>query len=250
MMTMKQEPTAAAADSIADRFARVCLDRPERANALDGAAVERLHCGLDAADRQPTTRVLLVAAEGKNFSGGFDFSHYEQASEGDLLLRFTRIEQFLQRLRGAPYLTMARIQGAAYGAGADIAASCDYRVGTPRTRFRFPGYRFGVALGTTRLIAVVGEAKARSILLESRVVEAREALECGLLTHLVAEDELDPLIETLVAPTANFDPTSLRAMTASFRGASNGDRELAALVGSVARPGIHGRIKAFLEKTP
>ncbi len=63
--------------------------------------------------------------------------------------------------RRAPALTIAVVRGAAFGAGADLVASCDYRLGTPASRFAFPGNRFGVVLGTRQLASVVGLQRPR-----------------------------------------------------------------------------------------
>jgi len=123
------------------------LNRPGKSNALNAELVDALlqaleRCSLD------NTRVLVVTGAGKNFCGGFDFTDYERQSEGDLLQRFVRIELLLQRLRRAPFVTIAAVSGAAFGAGADIAAACTFRLARPQSRFRFPGFRFGVALGS------------------------------------------------------------------------------------------------------
>ena len=85
---------------------RLTLNRPEQANALDAATVEAL---LTAVERSfvDGTRMLVIAAAGPHFCGGFDFTGIETQSEGDLLLRFVRIEQLLQAVWHAPIATVA-----------------------------------------------------------------------------------------------------------------------------------------------
>ena len=78
------------------------LERPEKMNALSGALVEALLAELEEA-HVDGTRLVVFRGEGKNFSAGFDFSDYESQSEGDLLLRFTRVEQLLQMVHFAPF---------------------------------------------------------------------------------------------------------------------------------------------------
>jgi len=130
------------------------LNRPDKANALSDSLVRRVHELLDQVGDE--TRVLVIAGAGRNFCGGFDFDDHEAQSEGDLLLRFVQINELLARLRQLPCATLAWVHGAAFGAGADIACACAFRLGTMRARFRFPGFQFGVALGTRRLIALIG----------------------------------------------------------------------------------------------
>lgn len=228
---------------------RLTLNRPERANAFGAELGDALLGALHEAHRDGT-RVLVLRANGKNFCGGFDFTGYEKTSAGDLLLRFVRIEQVLQLLRDAPFVTIACTRHAAFGAGADLVAACAYRVGAHSARFRFPGYRFGVALGTRRLALIIGPQRAQEVLLANATLDSEAALACGLLTHRVADEELDTVIEAIVAQVIDLDPEAMAALlTNGSPPSQGGDRELASLVRSVARAGLHARIARYLAAT-
>jgi enoyl-CoA hydratase/carnithine racemase len=220
------------------------LNRPAKANALDAAIVRRVHALLDAIGDE--TRVLLITGAGRNFCGGFDFAGHEQQSEGDLLLRFVEINELLGRLRRAPYATVAWVNGAAFGAGADIAASCAFRLGAPRARFRFPGFRFGVALGTRRLAEVIGAQRAREVLAANEELNAGQARDCGLLNDVLDETALASRVAQISQSIAGLDPVALRTML-GMTSEQTGDADLADLVRSVARPGIHARIARYRE---
>ena len=101
---------------------RLTINRPDRANAIDAELGDALLSALQGAS-EDGTRILILQAEGKHFSGGFDFSGCEASSEGDLLLRFVRIEQALQLLSHAPFASIALTHNAAFGAGADLVAA-------------------------------------------------------------------------------------------------------------------------------
>lgn len=231
--------------------ATVTLRRTSRANALNGALVDALTQALTGiARRQDSTgqqQLLRIASEARAFCAGFDLTEAQDQTEGDILLRFVRIETLLQDLRRGPVASMAIIDGAAYGAGADLAAACTWRVGTARARFRFPGFGFGVALGTRHLAAIVGHDKARQILAEDRVVTADEALDCGLLTHLVTPEQLDATVADLSRLPARMPPGAFRRMLA-LTGEGRDDADMAAMVRSLAEPGLKGRIAAYLER--
>lgn len=226
------------------------LQRVERANALNAELVDRLTLCLDklAEAQQATQKQKLVQFRSAHraFCAGFDLAEAEEQTEGDILLRFVRIETLLQKLRRGPVASMAVIEGAAYGAGADLAIACVWRVGTPAAKFRFPGFGFGVALGTRHLVEIVGTGKARQILFENRVVEAQEALECGLLTHLVEPEDLEETVEELSSLPVTF-PTGAAERMVAITGQDSGDADLADMVRSLAEPGLKDRIARYLE---
>ncbi|MCU4161950.1 enoyl-CoA hydratase/isomerase family protein [Acidiphilium sp. AL] len=228
----------------------VILNRPDRANALNVELVEALLACLEAATGDGT-KLLILRGAGANFCGGFDLSGYEAESDGDLALRFIRIEQVLQRLSSAPFLSVACIHGAAYGAGADLVAACDYRLGAESSRFRFPGYRFGVALGTRRLAAIIGATVAHDILISGRVMQADEALTCGLITHCLDGHAADAEIDRIEKGMVALDTLSVATLVANARRPSDGaDYNLAMLVRSVARPGLRERLRHYAETLP
>ena len=217
------------------------LNRPGKANALDAETVERLLATIAEA-RTASARALVLEGAGRNFCAGFDFAGYEEQSAGDLLHRFVRIEQLLQQLRRGPMVSVALSRGAAYGAGADLFAACTWRIATPTARFRFPGFLFGVALGTRHLAHVVGAQHARSILLTGRVVDAQEAAAIGLATH-VAEPTAD-LAAAILQESAALDGHAVDEIL-RLTGDDTEDADLASLVRSLARPGLHRRIAQF-----
>lgn len=224
---------------------RLTLDRPDQANAVDDTLVDALHAALREAAESGTSLVVLDG-NGRNFCGGFDFSVLDDCSDGDLLLRFVRIEQVLQLLWNAPFVSVALVHGAAFGAGADLVAASTYRIGAPGCRFRFPGYRFGIALGTRRLGCVVGEQRAREILLANAVLDAETAEAAGLLTRVADPDAWDGLVAGIGDGMTGLDRMATAALLRNVRANPDADaRDLAALVHSAAEPGLRGRIVAY-----
>ena len=224
---------------------RLTLNRPDQANAVDDTLCDALLAALDDAARAGV-RMVVLEGNGKNFCGGFDLSDADERSDGDLLLRFVRVEQVLQLLWTGPFMTVACAQGAIYGAGADLVASCTYRVGAPGCRFRFPGYRFGIALGTRRLGAVVGEQRARSILLANAVLGDAEAQADGLLTHLAEREVWARIVSDLSNGIADLSNAAMADLLANVRqDAEAADRDMANLVRSASRPGLRDRIAAY-----
>ena len=168
-----------------DQITHLTLHRPEKANALDATLTEALLAAVDEA-YSDGTRLLVLSGAGNHFCAGFDFSDFEAQSEGDLLQRFVRIEQVLQMLWHAPLTTATLAHGSSFGAGADLVCACERRIAAPGSRFRMPGLRFGLALGTRRLATRLGDAAARRVLATSAVFDAEEAMHLGFIEAAVA----------------------------------------------------------------
>lgn len=218
------------------------IDRPDKANALDARTVEALSEGL--ADAIDEGAPVAFTGDGRAFCGGFDLTEVEAQSHGDLLLRFVRVESLLQAVQHAPVATFALVGGAAFGAGADLAAACAYRIGSRQAKFRFPGFRFGVALGTRRLANLVGQDTARSILLEAKTVSAEEALDLGLLTHLVDHSDLALTAEGLLQTHKGLSQAATSDIL-SLTTPDTRDADIADLVRSLAPDGLHDRIATY-----
>jgi enoyl-CoA hydratase/carnithine racemase len=222
---------------------RIMLNRSQKANALNA---ELAHAFLQAIHAIPKSdcNAVIIQGAGKNFCAGFDFENYDAMSPGDIIDRFVAIDKSLQLLRKAPFVSIAVVQGAAFGAGADIVASSTYRLGSDRARFRFPGFQFGVALGTRHLAQLIGMQKARQVLLENSVVDCDEALAIGLLTHREQESALLEKAEMLAAATASLDPFSIENIL-RLTSHSDPNCDMADLIQSLSRPGLHERIARY-----
>jgi enoyl-CoA hydratase/carnithine racemase len=222
---------------------RLTLNRPDKANALNAELVDALLAAVAAAHGDGT-RLLLLQGEGRNLSAGFDFGGYEEQSEGDLVLRFVRIEQLLQAVYHAPFATLAIAHGKNFGAGADLFAAASVRVAAPDASFRMPGLRFGLQLGTRRLAQRVGGEKARALLADSVSFDAMTARDIGFVTHVAEQKYWDPVVakELERAMELEADATArLHAATVADSRAA----DMADLVASAALPGLKARIAAY-----
>jgi len=222
---------------------RLTLNRPHKANALDASLVDALLERVQAA-WEDGTRLLVLQAEGRHFCAGFDFTGIEDCSEGDLLLRFVRIEQLLQSLHHAPYATAAFGRGRILGAGADLFVACETRVAAPQASFAFPGARFGLVLGTRRLAARIGAEAARRIITGGVPVDLAQALAFGLATESLEPAHWPQRAEALALQAGLLDPVT-RAQVHRATVADSRAEDMAALVASASRPGLKGRIRAY-----
>jgi len=224
---------------------RLTLNRPQKANALSASLVEAL---LDAVEYAygDGTRLLILEGVGPHFCAGFDFTDYHSATDGELAVRFIRIESVLQALYHAPFETMALAHGRIFGAGADLVASCSMRIATPEASFRMPGLRFGVVLGTRRLAQRIGADHARDILAASRTFGAEEARQIGFLTGVAPQPGWADLVKQARARCQLLNPAAAAALHRQTLQDTRAD-DMAALAHSVSAPGLKERIRQFRE---
>ena len=221
----------------------IIFNRSQKANALNSELALSFLQSIQSIPKSDCNAVIIQGA-GKNFCAGFDFEDCNTMTSGDIIDRFIAIEKSLQLLRKAPFVSIAVVQGAAFGAGADIVASSTYRVGSDRARFRFPGFQFGVALGTRHLAQLIGMQKARQILLENSIVGCDEAFAIGLLTHREQEGALLQKAEMLAGATASLAPFSIESIL-GLTSHSDPNSDMAVLIQSLSRPGLHERIARY-----
>ena len=221
------------------------LDRPEKMNALSAGLVDALLAQVAGAAERGV-RLLVLRGAGKNFSAGFDMAGHGEQSEGDLLLRFVRIEQLLQAVRHAPFHTLALAHGRNFGAGVDLIGACAQRVASADATFRMPGLRFGLVLGSRLFAQRVGAERARQVLQVSQAFGSTEALEWGFLSEVASHEHWAPVIRRAEAAASTLSPSAAASL---YRVTTPDDRDadMAELVRSAAEPGLKERIAEYLK---
>jgi len=227
-----------------DDLLTLTLNRPDQANSLNAGLVESL---IEALTNASDTRLCVIKAEGKHFCTGFDLSDLETVSDGDLLLRFVRIEQMLQLFHHAPFPIIALAQGQIIGAGADLFAACWTRVTSAQGRLKFPGWQFELALGSRRLSRLIGPDAARDLLIDSRGISADQALACGLASEVQAQSVWPELIAEKLRRCRELPQSALTQMLELTTSDSRSE-DIAALVISAAKPGLKQRIIDYRSK--
>lgn len=157
----------------------VTLDRPERRNALDHETLGELTRVLTDAQARPT-RVLILTGAAGHFCAGADLQGVEDASFASLL------QGVLDRLVSVSFPTVAAIEGAALGAGTQLAVACDLRVATADASFGIPAAKLGLMVNhwtVQRVATLLGPSTARAVLLAAEVVDGAQALQLGLVNR-------------------------------------------------------------------
>jgi enoyl-CoA hydratase len=228
---------------------RVTLDRPEARNAINLELVEALHDVCAELEREP--KVLVLAGGQGIFAAGADIAELRERGRLDALRGIN--SSLFDRIARLPMPTLAVVDGAAIGGGAELAYACDFRIGTPRARFGNPEVALGIiaAAGACwRLVELVGEPLAKEVLLAGRVLSAEEALDVHLLNKLVGEDDLDGEIERFVQRIARGEPLALRLTKTAIHSARDAHPVMDNVVQAILfeTDSKRQRMTAFLEK--
>ena len=182
------------------RVAILEMNRPQRRNAIDGALLAALLGSLGALERDPSVGAVVVTGAGGCFSSGADLSGGpDPVRAGVDMDAFARLYEAVATFSKP---AVAAIAGPCIGAGAEVAACCDLRVGASSAAIQFPGAQFGVPVGAARLPGLIGVSHAKDLLMTSRTVGAEEAYRMGLLNRLVAEVDLEDEAVELAAALA------------------------------------------------
>lgn len=160
--------------------------------------------------------VILRSAHDRAFSAGADIYEMADLDEAGATAFITHLFELCQATRQCPVPVIARVSGWCLGGGLQLAASCDIRLASTGSRFGMPEVRLGMAsLIHSALIArLAGDTQARWLLLTGEMIEAHQALQCGLVTKVVEPNELDVAVEATIQAILSCGPRSLRTQKA------------------------------------
>ena len=165
-------------------LARIFLNRPEKANALNSSALAELLGAVRSVDA--SARVLVLGGRGKTFCGGADTAELKSLTPATAGAFVERIHKVCKAIRELPIPVVARLHGAVIGAGLEIAAACDLRVAAEGTKFAMPEVRLGIpsVVEAALLPRLVGSGRAAWLVLTGEAIDARRALDWGLVEEI------------------------------------------------------------------
>lgn len=167
-------------------------------------------------------RVVLITGEGPDFCAGADLGELSEAASGPSGMDYAApLEEFLSAVVDHPLPVVSAIQGAALGAGCQIAVACDLAIAATDARLGIPSSRLGVVIGfenVERLLLAVGPKRAGEILLTGRELSGEVAANWGLINEAVPAGAVGERAEALAQEVASGAPLSVRASKRGLRG--------------------------------
>lgn len=232
------------------------LNRPSARNSLNVEMMDELRQFVDQLRNDETTRALIVTGAGRAFSAGADIEMLTRIGES-FTPEQTRAEiqkwrDTFDALEALPQITIAAVNGLAFGGGVVLALACDFRLASTRAIFGLPEIKLGMVLalgGTQRLTRLVGVSVAKEMILRGRNVSAIEAQRIGLVHRVSEPGDLMGLARSWAERDLNYSPRAIalakRLVDQSFErnAAESAEAETAAQVELLHSPEFLGRVR-------
>lgn len=238
----------------------ITLNRPAVHNALRYAMWRDLAMGVRELAGRAEIRAIVVRGAGERaFSAGADIAEFPErrGTAGAAAEYHAAVEDALGAIGAAAQPVIAMIHGYCIGGGCELAIACDLRIADDQARFGIPAAKLGVILGLNelrQLLALVGPATAKDILLTGRLLGVDEALRVGLVDRVVLAADLAGTVAEAAAQIVANAPVAVAATKALIAGLARGDDEAtltrahATFVRDAFASADHGEgARAFLE---
>ncbi|MFB6206565.1 MAG: enoyl-CoA hydratase/isomerase family protein [Haloglomus sp.] len=216
-----------------EHVARVLLARPDSMNAYSERLLHDLTPTLRALDAADEIRAVILTGEGEAFCAGVDLDEMPLSAEQDLAeyeQGLGLFQEVVATLRGMETPVVAAVNGYAMGAGCDTALACDFRIAaesaTMAETFVDVGFVPGDG-GAYLLPRIVGEAKAKELIMTGKRVSGEDLVEWGLARECVPDDELQETAEAFAAELASGPPVAIAESKALVNEAFDVDLETA-----------------------
>jgi len=219
-----------------DHLVEIILNRAEKRNAISWPMMLELEAAIDAAEKIPGARAILVRAEGPGFSAGIDMlgfgdmvNVYGDHWRDNLFPVTAGYQRIVNKFERSALPTIALLHGYCLGLGFELALACDFRVVAEGTRIGLPEARLGIIPdvgGTTRLTRLVGPSRAKELIMTGRNIDLDCAERWGIVNHVVTDNELLNKGESLAAELAQAAPLAVRYAKRVIDGLADIDRGL------------------------
>src|SRR5262245_13181149 len=202
-----------------DGICTLTMNRPQQMNLLTSEMLAALQKEFDALRNDRKTRVVILAGAGKGFCAGHDLKEIKALKElPKIEALFGQCSRMMQTIPVLPQPVIARVQGAAAAAGCQLVAQCDLAVASEAAKFVTSGVTWGFFCSTPG-VAVgrnLQRKHAMEMLLTGEAIDARRALEWGLVNRVVAPEELDRSTWALAQTLATKPPATVAPRKRAF----------------------------------
>ena len=196
------------------------LNRPEKLNAVDREMLDMLDAEVSHLHQDESVRVVVLEGSGERaFCVGADLNHIATFAPADIRRWVNDGNRVLSRLANLPVPVIAAVHGYAVGGGLEFALACDLRIASEDSSFGLPEITHGWFPGwggTHRLLNVIGEAKAKEMVLLGERIDAHTAQDLGLVNRVVPRENLADEVREIAESLAQKSPVAVSAAKAAL----------------------------------
>lgn len=190
--------------------ADVVLDRPPL-NIVSMQQREQFAEVFRALGADDRVRVIVIRSEGQNFSSGGDIKGFMAATPE----KVSHLANNIKSPELCPKPVIAAVRGYCFGVGFELSLACDFRIASDTAQFALPEQRIGMipgSGGSIRLLHMIGMARTKDLVMRSRRLSGRQALEWGVVIDCVPDDELEATVDAFVQELVEFSPLAQRTI--------------------------------------
>jgi 2-oxoglutaroyl-CoA hydrolase len=190
--------------------ADVVLDRPPL-NIVSMQQREQFAEVFRALSADDRVRVIVIRSEGQNFSSGGDIKGFMAATPE----KVSHLANNIKSPELCPKPVIAAVRGYCFGVGFELSLACDFRIASDTAQFALPEQRIGMipgSGGSIRLLHMIGMARTKDLVMRSRRLSGRQALEWGVVIDCVPDDELEATVDAFVQELVEFSPLAQRTI--------------------------------------
>lgn len=190
--------------------ADIVLSRPPM-NIVSMRQRDQFRAVFEALDRDDRVRVIVLRADGENFSSGGNIAGFMESSPehvSELAVNIAAPERCRKPV-------IAQVRGYCFGVGFELSLACDFRIASETAQFALPEMRIGMipgSGGSARLLHMIGIARTKDMVMRARRVPGRQAAEWGFVTECVPDAELERTVDALVDELRGFSPLAQRTI--------------------------------------
>lgn len=243
---------------LTDRILTIAITRPEAMNALNANVLSELSGIISKSYTDPTVGGIILTGDGeKAFVAGADIKELSALSSSEAHALAEKGQHIFKAIEDSPKPIIAAVNGFALGGGCELAMACHFRIASENAKFGQPEVNLGIIPGyggTQRLTQLVGRGKALELLLTGDMISAQEALNLGLVNHVVANkqalmDLATTIMKKILSKGAVAIQHVIQSVNAGFEYERVGYQTEAKLFGACAATSdFKEGTSAFLEK--
>lgn len=208
-------------------IAKIILNRPSVLNALNYQLLVELEEAIEQIKNNRQIRAVVISGSGeKAFCVGADLKERITLTEADVKRNLNKINALFCSIEQLPQITICAINGHALGGGLELALSCDFRLAASNALLGLPETSLGIipgAGGTQRLSRLIGETKALELIISAKKITSEEALQLGIVSKVVPQQNLNDSVEEFIASFINNAPIALEQAKFAVKAGSKVD---------------------------